>query len=224
MTGVQTCALPISNGTDGAAGTQGTQGTQGTNGTDGAQGVDGTDGTDGAQGAAGTNGTDGAAGPQGFQGAQHFTEEETKLGYLHNMQLRVPIDDTHTLEYQVNFIPSRTITSKPDHEDVPFEFCELKTPEGLCNLNVVTAQDALVWESQGALADRSREHLGVSDRGIVMLRKLLKEQIEIVRDGGDPIGIIRDPEKNKIIDLDTFHEAYGLYASGSRASEAAAGS
>ena len=161
---------------------------------------------------------------QGFQGAQHFTEEETKLGYLHNMQLRVPIDDTHTLEYQVNFMPSRTTTSKPDHDDVPFEFCELKTPQGDCNLNVVTAQDALVWESQGPLADRSREHLGVSDRGIVMLRKLLKEQIEIVRDGGDPIGIIRDPEKNKIIDLDTFHEPYGLYRSGSWPSEAAAGS
>ena len=29
-----------------------------------------------------------------------------------------------------------------------------------------TAQDALAWESQGALTDRSQEHLGFSDRGI----------------------------------------------------------
>jgi 5,5'-dehydrodivanillate O-demethylase len=136
------------------------------------------------------------------------------------MQLRVPIDDTHTLQYQVNFMPSRTTTSKPDQDDIPFEFCELKTAQGLYNMNFVTAQDALAWESQGALTDRSEEHLGVSDRGIAMLRRLLKEQIEIVGDGGDPIGIIRDPEKNKIIDLDTFHEAYGLYRSESRAPEA----
>jgi 5,5'-dehydrodivanillate O-demethylase oxygenase subunit len=158
---------------------------------------------------------------QGFEGARHFTEEETKLGYLHNMQLRLPIDDTHTLQYQVNFIPSSMTTSTPDQDDVPFELCKLKTPQGLYNMNVVTAQDALAWESQGALTDRSQEHLGVSDRGIAMLRKLLKEQIELVRDGGDPIGIIRDPEKNKIVDLDTFHEAYGLYRSESRAAETA---
>jgi 5,5'-dehydrodivanillate O-demethylase oxygenase subunit len=158
---------------------------------------------------------------QGFQHAQHFTEEETKLGYLHNMQLRLPIDDTHTLQYQVNFLPSRTATSRPDQDDVPFEFCELKTPQGLYNMNVVTAQDALAWESQGALTDRSQEHLAFSDRGITMLRKLLSEQIEIVRNGGDPIGTIREPEKNNIIDLDTFHEAYGLYRNGSPVREAA---
>jgi len=47
--------------------------------------------------------------------------------------------------------------------------------------------------------------------------QLRRSQIEIVRDGGDPMGIIRDPEKNRIIDLDTFHEAYGLYRSESPA-------
>ena len=158
---------------------------------------------------------------QGFQYAQHFTEEETKLGYLHNMQLRLPIDDTHTLQYQVNFMPSRTTRSNPDHDDVPFEYCQLRTPQGEYNMNVVTAQDALAWESQGAITDRSQEHLAVSDRGIVMLRKLLKDQIEIVREGKDPIGVIRDPQKNKMIDLDTFHEAYGLYRSEARTPKAA---
>jgi 5,5'-dehydrodivanillate O-demethylase len=88
-------------------------------------------------------------------------------------------------------------------------------------MNIVTAQDALAWESQGALTDRSQEHLGVSDRGIAMLRKLLKEQIDAVREGKEPIGVVRDPEKNKIIDLDTFHEAYGLYRTGTHASEPA---
>jgi hypothetical protein len=38
----------------------------------------------------------------------------------------------------------------------------------------------------------------------------LKEQIDIVRDGGDPMGVIRDPAKNTVIDLDVYHEAFGL--------------
>ena len=49
--------------------------------------------------------------------------------------------------------------------------------------------------------DRSKEHLGESDRGIILLRKMLKEQIEIVQNGGEPRGVVRDPEKNTCIEL-----------------------
>jgi 5,5'-dehydrodivanillate O-demethylase len=147
---------------------------------------------------------------QGYEQAKHFTEEELKLGYLHNMQLRVPIDDTHTRQYHVSFLPSSTAVSPPD-QDVHFSYCPLKTPDGEYDMNIVTAQDTLAWESQGGLTDRTMENLGVSDRGVVMLRRLLKEQIEIVRKGGDPLGVIRDPAQNRIIDLDAFHEPFGLY-------------
>jgi 5,5'-dehydrodivanillate O-demethylase len=147
---------------------------------------------------------------QGYEAAQYFTDEEKSLGYLHNMQLRVPIDDTHTMQYHISFLPSSTAVSPPDRE-VPFSYCPLKTPDGEYDMNIVTAQDSLAWESQGDLTDRTLEHLGVSDRGVVMLRRLLKEQIEIVRKGGDPLGVIRDPARNRIIDLDTFHEPFGLY-------------
>ncbi len=44
-----------------------------------------------------------------------------------------------------------------------------------------------------------------------MLRKLVKEQIEIVQKGGDPMGVIRDPAKNKIIAIDVINERMGLY-------------
>ena len=54
-----------------------------------------------------------------------------------------------------------------------------------------------------------------------MLRKLLKEQIDAVREGKEPIGMIHDPQKNKVIDLGTFHEAYGLYRTETGAPEPA---
>ncbi len=71
----------------------------------------------------------------------------------------------------------------------------------------------MAWETQGAITDRTQEHLGHADRGIVMLRKLLREQIEIVQKGGDPLGVIRDPAKAKFIDLPVINERIGLYRS-----------
>lgn len=48
--------------------------------------------------------------------------------------------------------------------------------------------------SQGAVAWHSEEHLASSDRGIVMLRRLLQRQIDAMREGRDPVGVGFDPE------------------------------
>ena len=48
------------------------------------------------------------------------------------------------------------------------------------------------WEAQvgqGSISYHSQEHLGASDKGIIMLRKFLREQMEIVYNGGDPVGV-----------------------------------
>jgi 5,5'-dehydrodivanillate O-demethylase len=69
----------------------------------------------------------------------------------------------------------------------------------------------MAWETQGKVTDRTQEHLGTGDEGVVALRRLLKEQIERVRQGLDPLGIIRDPAKNEIIDLGVINERIGLH-------------
>jgi 5,5'-dehydrodivanillate O-demethylase oxygenase subunit len=66
-------------------------------------------------------------------------------------------------------------------------------------LNNFYSQDRMAWETQGPVLDRSKELLGSTDRGIVMFRKLLDEQIAIVEKGGDPMALVRDPKKNEII-------------------------
>ena len=48
------------------------------------------------------------------------------------------------------------------------------------------------WEaqgSQGPITLHSEEHLGTSDRGIVMLRRLLKQQVDGLKTGKDPINV-----------------------------------
>jgi 5,5'-dehydrodivanillate O-demethylase len=70
----------------------------------------------------------------------------------------------------------------------------------------------MAWETQGLLTDRANEHLGVGDEGIIELRKLLIEQIERVQRGLEPMGLIRDPAKNQLIDLGVINERIGLYS------------
>jgi hypothetical protein len=62
-------------------------------------------------------------------------------------------------------------------------------------------QDRCAQESQGPVLDRTTEHLGVSDEGVILLRRLFKQCIDAVKNGQDPLGVIRDPAKNEIIRL-----------------------
>jgi 5,5'-dehydrodivanillate O-demethylase len=72
-------------------------------------------------------------------------------------------------------------------------------PDGEYDLSTFFSQDLMAWETQGPLYDRSQELLGRSDSGIAMWRKLLRQQIEAVKAGKDPAGVIRDPKQNEII-------------------------
>jgi hypothetical protein len=56
----------------------------------------------------------------------------------------------------------------------------------------------MATEQQGTFADRENEHLGVSDGGIILLRKLLREAMAEIAAGKDPHGVIRDPAKQHI--------------------------
>jgi phthalate 4,5-dioxygenase len=58
------------------------------------------------------------------------------------------------------------------------------------------AHDAFATETQGAIQDRTEEHLVSSDKAIVAARKLLINAIKQVRDGRDPQHVIKDPLSN----------------------------
>ena len=73
---------------------------------------------------------------------------------------------------------------------------------------------AAAWRK---IADRTTEYLGSADRGILMLRKLWLEQIEAVRQGRDPKGIIRKTSGEEIIETKDLGNA--LVHSKSRSAE-----
>jgi nitrite reductase/ring-hydroxylating ferredoxin subunit len=57
------------------------------------------------------------------------------------------------------------------------------------------------WEAQvgqGPITYHSEEHLGASDRGLIMLRKMLRDGLKAVAGGRDPAGIARIPGEELI--------------------------
>ena len=57
-------------------------------------------------------------------------------------------------------------------------------------------QDGCATESMGAIWNRSKEHLGYSDKTIIALRKMLLRTVSDVAEGKEPPHIIRDPQCN----------------------------
>jgi 5,5'-dehydrodivanillate O-demethylase len=69
----------------------------------------------------------------------------------------------------------------------------------------VLGQDLLAWAAQGPVVDRSLEKLAETDRGLIMFRKMLDEQIAAVERGEDPINTFRDPSQNVRVALPMEH-------------------
>jgi len=131
-----------------------------------------------------------------------------RTGYA--MHFRTPIDDVNTQVFQFRFSPTKDGSTPEQPEDPPSELITTKNSDGEFHLDHFASQDHMAWESQGALANRDREHLGESDRGIIMFRKLLSEQIAAAQNGADPIGINRDPKKDEVIQL--IQEGYSAFS------------
>ena len=122
-----------------------------------------------------------------------------RIGYA--LHFRTPIDDSNTMVYQFRFSPSIDGSIVEQCGEPPIEYVGTKNAEGEFHLDNFTSQDHMAWETQGPVADRAIEHLAEGDRGIIMFRKLLRDQIHAVQNGQDPVGVNRDPAKDEVIQL-----------------------
>jgi hypothetical protein len=61
----------------------------------------------------------------------------------------------------------------------------------------------VLQESQGEIPDRRFEHLGTSDRGVIMMRRIWHKAMEDVANGKDPKGVNR--QREVMLEVDTFH-------------------
>ncbi|HEX5604876.1 MAG TPA: Rieske 2Fe-2S domain-containing protein, partial [Candidatus Binatia bacterium] len=125
----------------------------------------------------------------------------------HAIRFRVPTDDTTTKTFWLRFTPNdeanrgrplrlKTVGFEDDKPGV-----YTRVDDGWWNI-ASHDQDRVAQESQGEIYDRSKEHLGASDEGVILLRQTIKDSIDAVRQGRDPFWILRKPEENNRINFD----------------------
>jgi len=114
---------------------------------------------------------------------------------------RTPVDDENTAIFWLEFVATKDgSTVEQDDSEIPVtHLAHTLKPNGEYDLTSFMGQDLMAWETQGRIFDRTRELIGAGDKGVVMYRKLLKEQILAVQRGEEPTGIIRDPKLNEMI-------------------------
>ena len=98
-------------------------------------------------------------------------------------------------------------------KSIPTWFGPLRDADGLWIDTHVMNQDFLAWVGQGRIADRGREHLGASDRGVVMIRRRFFDEMKAIAAGGEAKGTIRDPAKNVRVQLPIADREHVLVAS-----------
>jgi 5,5'-dehydrodivanillate O-demethylase len=119
-----------------------------------------------------------------------------------HFEWRVPVDDGTMLSVGWFFdrVPNDMEPFKQGR--IPSWVSPIRDPRtGRWITSHVMNQDFIAWVGQGTVADRTQEHLGESDRGVIMMRKKLLDEADLVARGGEPKALIRDRDKNLCVRL-----------------------
>lgn len=111
-----------------------------------------------------------------------------KFGRVESLGWILPIDDHHFRIYVVGRVSEVGELAKMRSRQAGKLWEELTEQE-----HQQFPGDYEAMTGQGTVAKHSEEHLAMSDRGVVMLRRFLKKQVELVQQGGDPAGVNFNP-------------------------------
>lgn len=132
-------------------------------------------------------------------------------GENYHGQTFVPVDDTSCWIYTYTWNPDRPLTDEEVtmargghtvHAQVDEHYVPLRNlrndylidrqeqkHRSFTGIKGVSEQDSAIQDSQGPIVDRTREHLGATDVGVVRLRRLLLRQLRESMDGIAPIAL-----------------------------------
>lgn len=124
----------------------------------------------------------------------------------HLFHAYVPIDDTTTWSYDVHFTLDRPLNHETQKErrglwvDENYRKIynkdnnyqqnrDLMKGDNYSGIIGISNQDHAVTESMGPIVDRSREHLGTSDVGVIALRRMILKALKQLEAGETPRGL-----------------------------------
>ena len=148
--------------------------------------------------------------------------EMGKDGY--NINWHVPIDDTRHWKWMITFSRGEPIDKESFERKYRAEITSDYRPvRGKNNRylqdreqmrdrwysglgSYFPAHDVWATDSQGPIQDRTREHLGYTDRVIVAARKVMRHAIQAVLEGKEPPHVVRDPRNNSFPEIVVLSE------------------
>jgi len=131
----------------------------------------------------------------------------------------VPADDSHCWRYDVGFRRTRLVRDDevhrrkqigPDYLRVRnarnnyLQDRQMQKSVNYTGIEDFLNHDACATESMGAIFDRSKEHLGVSDKAVIAVRKFLLTAVKASQNGHEPPHIVREAQRNWFPHIDCF--------------------
>jgi nitrite reductase/ring-hydroxylating ferredoxin subunit len=142
------------------------------------------------------------------------------LETIHAITFVTPIDDENCIYWNIIWDTVNSIEAKsydalagigtlgPDPDDIYFphgtaeqvwgQDRELMKAGNFSGFRAIPLEDFAVQESQGALPDRSKEHLGISDVAVIRVRKLLLDMVKEYQQGKTPRSLERQLDYSNI--------------------------
>jgi phthalate 4,5-dioxygenase oxygenase subunit len=153
-------------------------------------------------------------------GIHEFSGARRKMPALDG-HIWAPIDDETTYVYNWHHSYDDEHSMSPEHRDqvetfygrgsadmIPGTFKlkknksndylidrELQRAKVYTGITGINTQDFALQEGMGRIVDRSKEHLGSTDRAIITMRSMLLKAIDTAEEGGTPPGL--DPETHR---------------------------
>lgn len=131
----------------------------------------------------------------------------------------VPADDTHCWRYDIGFRRDRAVRDEEVHrrKQINPDFTKVRNARNdyqqdrkmqkavnFTGIEDFLNHDACATESMGAIFDRSQEHLGVSDKAVIAVRKFLLNSVKGLQEGREPPHLARERETNWFPHIDCF--------------------
>jgi len=133
----------------------------------------------------------------------------------------VPIDDEHTWRYDLGFKWDKPVEERDVHRRTQIgpDYRKIRNlgnhylqdrrnqkERDFTGIEDFLNEDACATESMGPICDRSREHLGISDKGIIELRRFLFDAVKSIQKGEEPPHLVYDPSKNEFPHIDAVRK------------------
>jgi phthalate 4,5-dioxygenase oxygenase subunit len=131
----------------------------------------------------------------------------------------VPADDTHCWRYDIGFRRDRAVRDEEVHRrrQIKPDFTRIRNARNnylqdrqmqrtvnFTGIEDFLNHDACATESMGSIFDRSKEHLGVSDKAVIAVRKFLLTAARELQNGKEPSHVVRDAARNWFPHIDCF--------------------